>query len=72
MEAKNIISFEFKKEDRIYRFELPYGAPLGEAYEVCSLVLDEIVRQIKEHAEKRRPQEPIEEEDEKEDVEEAE
>ena len=63
MEAQNIIAFEYKKEDRIYRLQMPSGAPLGEAYEsVCSF-LSEIGRMINEHVKSQMPIDPKDEED---------
>jgi len=58
MEAKNVIAFEFEKEGRTYRFELPGGAPLGEAYEAASSFLEKMVELINEHAKKSAPKEP--------------
>lgn len=55
MEAQNIIAYEYKKEERVYRLELPHGAPLGEAYEASASFLAEVVRLINEHAEKVKP-----------------
>lgn len=57
MEAKNIISFQYEKEDRIYSLQMPGGAPLGEAYEASANFLSEIVRLINEHTEKAVPKE---------------
>lgn len=55
MEAQNVICFEFKKEDRIYRLQMPHGAPLGEAYEASASFLAEMVRMINEHAKDAAP-----------------
>jgi len=60
MEAKNVIAFEYKKEDRVYCLTLPHGAPLGEAYEAVSSFLAEMVRMINEHAENSMPKDPDE------------
>ncbi len=57
MEAKHVICFEFEKEDRMYRLEMPNAAPLGEAYEAASTFLAEVVRLINEHAENSRSKE---------------
>ena len=57
MEAKNLIAFEFEKEDRVYRLQMPAGAPLGEAYEASASFLAEMVRMINEHAAKAMPKE---------------
>lgn len=58
MEAKNIIAFDFEKEDRCYRLSMPSGAPLGEAYEAASCFLAEMVKLINDHAESAKPKEP--------------
>lgn len=63
MEAKNVIAFEYEKEDRVYRLEMPHGAPLGEAYEATSNFLAEMVRMINEHAQNSMPKESEDEED---------
>ena len=63
MEAKNVIAFEFEKEDRVYRLQMPSGAPLGEAYEASAEFLAEIVRLINEHAQQAMPKEPEEAEE---------
>ena len=60
MEAKNVIAFEYIKEDRVYRLDMPAGAPLGEAYEAAANFLAEMVRLINEHAEKSMPKDPDE------------
>ncbi len=57
MQAKNIICFEFEKEERVYRLQMPMGAPLGEAYEAASSFKDEMVRLINEHAKEDKPKE---------------
>lgn len=55
MDSKNNIVFEQKKEDRVYRLEVPQGSNLGELYHVCcdfiSHVSDLILKQ-KEKMEK--------------------
>jgi hypothetical protein len=52
MEAKNVIAFEFKKEDRAYTFAIPNQAPLGEAYEAAATFLQHTVKLINDHAQK--------------------
>lgn len=58
MITKSLIYFEKIIDDRTYRFEMPHNANLGEIYMVCSEVLDEIAKIIKENAEARKPKEP--------------
>jgi len=63
MQAKNVISFEFKKEDRVYGFIIPSGAPLPEAYEAASSFLEEMVKLVKEHNEKvKKPEDEVKDE----------
>ena len=70
MEVKNVICFEIEKEDRIYRLEMPMGAPLGEAYEVASNFLERMIELINENAEKAKLEEKPKEEAEEKAVEE--
>jgi hypothetical protein len=43
MEQKAIVVVEVTKNERLYRFELPVGAPFGEAYDSCFEILHEIL-----------------------------
>ncbi len=52
MKAKQEIAFEHIVDDKIYKFTLPHGAPLGEAYQAAIIFLEEMVRMINEHTEK--------------------
>ena len=52
MEAKQEIAFEHIVDDRIYKFTLPHGAPLGEAYQAAVMFLEKMVHMIQEHADK--------------------
>jgi len=52
MEGKQEIVFEHIVDDRIYKFTLPHGAPLGEAYQASVMFLETMVRMIQEHADK--------------------
>jgi hypothetical protein len=63
MEEKNIIAFEIEKEGKLYRLEVPHGAPLGEAYEATASFLARIVELINDHAQKMMPKEPEDVED---------
>lgn len=54
MEIKNIVTLEIEKEKRIYRLELPIGAPLGEAYDATATFLEKLVLLINENAEKTK------------------
>ena len=55
MDVLNEIVFEVVKEkDRKSRFTTPVDAPLGEAYEVAGMCMDEVVRLITAHNEKRK------------------
>lgn len=57
MDVNTVIAFEFKKEERTYRFELPHGCPLGEAYEAANNFLLKMVEMINEHAESTKQKE---------------
>ncbi len=52
MKAKQEIAFEHIVDDRIYKFTLPHGSPLGEAYQASVMFLETMVRMIQEHADK--------------------
>ena len=52
MKAKQEIAFEHIVDDKIYKFTLPHGAPLGEAYQAAVMFLETMVRMIQEHADK--------------------
>jgi len=55
MEQKQFIVFEYKKGERICRFEVPIDTPLGEAYEAASAFLIQITKTINEQAAKIQP-----------------
>ena len=52
MKAKQEISFEHVVDDKVYKFTLPHGAPLGEAYQAAIIFMEEMVRTTNEHADK--------------------
>lgn len=54
MELKSILSLEVVNKDRVYRLELPVGAPLGEAYEATWEMLKKIVDLVNESVEKSK------------------
>lgn len=57
MEIKNSLSLEVVKGDKVYRMEMPAGAPLGEAYTVAGEFMDKFIELINEHAAKRKENE---------------
>lgn len=57
MEAKNRIVLEYPKGERVYSFEMPHAAPLGEAYEAAGAFLDRIIELIQSHQEARKASE---------------
>lgn len=63
MEIKKNVVFEIVKEERIYRFDIPEGSPLGETYQVGWEFLEKILTLINEHTENLKPKEPEEEEE---------
>ena len=54
MEVKNTLMFEVKKNENMYRMEMPMNAPVGEAYSAVADFMERIVAIINEQAEKRR------------------
>lgn len=44
MKQQLLVTIEIQKNDRTYIFSMPYGAPIGEAYDSCHDVLKEIVQ----------------------------
>ncbi len=68
MEAKHLIAFEYKKDDRTYELLMPNGAPLGEAYEAASTFVSKIAEMINDHSKSLQPKDPDEDQsDEKKD-----
>lgn len=54
MELKQILGLEVAKNERVYRLELPVGAPLGEAYEATWEMLKKIVELVNESVDKAK------------------
>lgn len=48
------INFEISKSDRKYIFVVPMSAPLGECYDACHEMLQEILKQAQASAEKAK------------------
>jgi hypothetical protein len=57
MELKSVVVIETKKNDRIFQFSMPVGAPFGECYDACFEVLNKVVELSKEAAEAAKPKE---------------
>lgn len=55
MELKSNVIMEVKRNEVIFRLELPYGAPLGDAYEAVFEMLGKIVEMAKESVDKSAP-----------------
>ena len=51
MDLKSVVSVEVKKNDRIFQFLMPVGAPFGECYDACFETLNKIAELSKEAAE---------------------
>jgi hypothetical protein len=47
MNMKSTIDFEITKNDRVYRFNIPAGAPYGETYDAIFTFLEKILDQQK-------------------------
>jgi hypothetical protein len=56
MEIKSAAIFEILKDERVYRLEVPAGAPLGEVYQVSGEFLDKFIEMINENAKLRKEQ----------------
>lgn len=57
MEIKSSISLEVEKNERIYRFEIPVGAPYGEAIDAafeCFTKIEEMARETFAKAKEER------------------
>lgn len=52
MEKISKLHFIIKKEERIFEFTAPAGAPFGEAYDALYSMLAEVLRMAHEAAEK--------------------
>jgi len=61
MEIKSAAIFETKVNDRVYRFEVEAGCPLGDAYTASGQFLDKFIEMINENAKLRKEQQPKEE-----------
>ena len=55
MDIKQIIQFCTIKNERLYTFNVPSGAPLGELYDATFEILNEIVKHIQDSAQKAAP-----------------
>jgi hypothetical protein len=67
MIVNNKLVFEHKIEERSYSMTMDLNSPLGEAYQAAGIFLDEIIRLINEHAQKRADAEKVDAEKTKED-----
>lgn len=65
MDIKSTVVIEIKKNDNVYRFEMPVGAPFGECYDAAFQTLNKVSELAKEAADKMNPQaaetQPVEE-----------
>ena len=56
MEKVSKLHFVVKKEERVFEFIAPAGAPFGEAHDALYSILAEILRMAQEVAEKAKPE----------------
>lgn len=56
MDQKAYVCLEVKKEDNVFKFLMPMGAPLGQAYDAAFACLQEIVSMSKAAAERAKPE----------------
>ena len=63
MDIISKVTLEIKKNDRVYRFEMPTGAPFGECYDAAFEALTKIAELAKEAAAgvKQSSEEPAQE-----------
>lgn len=54
---KGRINFEITYEDKIYRFDVPNSAPLGECYDACHQFMEYITKKIQESVANSKPKE---------------
>lgn len=54
MTLKQTFTFEIVKNERTYTFTMPTGTPIGETYDVCHELLQELVKLAYEATEKSR------------------
>lgn len=59
MDIISKIALEIQKEERVYRFEMPIGAPFGECYDAAFQCLNKIAEMSKEAADKVKPAEEV-------------
>lgn len=58
MDIKTYVDIEIVKNERVYRFAMPVGAPFGEAYDAAFEALNKVSELMKQAAESAaRPQE---------------
>lgn len=55
MNVKSYVDVEIVKNERVYHFLMPVGAPFGEAYDSAFEVLSSITEMAKNAAEQARP-----------------
>ncbi len=56
------VHFEVTKNDRRYSFVVPMNAPLGECFDACHEMLQEVIKQAQQSADKSksaREQDPV-------------
>ena len=57
MDIKSYVDVEIKKNDRVYHFLMPVGAPFGEAYDAAFESLTSITEMAKNAVEQAKPKE---------------
>lgn len=61
MKLQDVVVIQIEKNERVYSFHMPVGAPLGEAYDAGFDALQAILEITQKAAEKARPKiDPIE------------
>jgi hypothetical protein len=63
MELKNYIVMEVEREERIYRLEIPAGAPYGELYDAVYECLVKVSQEMQQAVQASQPQAPVQEQE---------
>lgn len=61
MDQKAVVKLKIDKNEKPFYFEMPIGAPFGEAYDAAFDFLQEIIRMSKDAADRAKREEVTEE-----------
>jgi len=60
IDQKAAVVMGVKKEDRVYEFSMPMNSPLGECYDACFEIMNEIVAMSQKAAERAERKDGVE------------